>query len=194
MSNIIVVGPEDCPAKTSLLDNFVNTTSRSPGFGKELSPFTLGPVYLYEGAPTGFAQNVENAWQYSKIYSEYVGEDGLPTQEYFDWAVRGFSRVKADRYPKGRGAIPSYAWWGKKLGYLAARREIYIPLYKEAVIETESFARLKEMYDKYQTLMLWCYDGYNHKRLNMSYDDVINCGSRSMGHSFVLAMILDGHV
>lgn len=38
------------------------------------------------------------------------------------------------------------------------------------------------------------FDGYSNKRLGMTYDDVINCESKKMGHGFVLAMLLDGYL
>lgn len=41
---------------------------------------------------------------------------------------------------------------------------------------------------------MYSFDGYNNKALGMSYDEVINCESRKMGHGFVLAMLLDGYL
>lgn len=38
----------------------INTTSHSNNFSKGLSPFNLGPVFLYNGYQS---RNVENAWQ-----------------------------------------------------------------------------------------------------------------------------------
>ena len=38
------------------------------------------------------------------------------------------------------------------------------------------------------------FDGYNNKGRGMTYDEVINCESRKMGHGFVIAMLLDGEL
>jgi len=58
---------------------------------------------------------------------------------------------------------PEYAWLnGKKLGYIESRKQIYIPLYSEAV----------------------------QNALKMSWTDVVNDSSRIMGHGFVLSQIL----
>ena len=51
----------------------VNTTSRSNDWSKGLSPFFLGPVDLYAGLS---AKNVENAWQFAKVYPQHVDING----------------------------------------------------------------------------------------------------------------------
>lgn len=82
----------------------VDVTSRTKSV---FSPFTLGPVDLYDGRVAG---NVENGWQYSKVYPEFAAE-GEPTEAYWQWAEDGWSKQRADRYPMGRGAKPLYSWW-----------------------------------------------------------------------------------
>ena len=78
----------------------VNTTSRSQeDWSRELSPFFLGPVKLY-GWNT--AKNVENAWQYSKVYDRHLDDFNRPSQEYFQWAKDGWAKETADRYPMGK--------------------------------------------------------------------------------------------
>ncbi len=37
----------------------INTTSRSSNWSRGLSPFFLGPIYLYDGF---VSKNIENAW------------------------------------------------------------------------------------------------------------------------------------
>jgi len=115
----------------------VNTTSSSKNWSKELSPFYIGPVNLYDGYTS---KNFENTWQYSKVYKQHTDELGNPTEEYWNWAKAGWNDDWAHRYPMGLGAIPLYSLWqGEKLGYIAARKKIYIPLYKEAVSKTEAY-------------------------------------------------------
>lgn len=187
---ITVVGPQespnyyDCPF-------FINSTSRSKTWSVELSPFIRGPVGLWFGAPTEFAYNVENGWQYSKVYKEHIGKDGLPNSSWYKWARNGFQTKGAVRYPKGKGTHPEYAYWNNQcLDYIESRKQIYIPMYKDAVRNTEAFSRLCDIYSKYKKIIIWCYDGYNRKYYNMSIDDVINCSTRNMGHSFVLEQML----
>lgn len=183
---IYVIGPRD-----SRIFHAINTTSRSNNWSKGLSPFFLGPVTL-TGANNRVAKNVENAWQFTKVYPEHL-ENDLPSQKYFNWARAGFQDQKAHRYPMGRGKRPAYSWWnGKKLGYIEARKEIYIPLYSQSVIQTKAFQKLKEKYEEEENVWLWDFDGYNHRELHMSWEDVMDCEHKKMGHVFVLAMMLEG--
>lgn len=167
----------------------VNTTSRSKeGWSKGLSPFFLGPVQLFDGT---FAQNVENAWQYAKVYEQHLDPEGNPSPEYFHWAREGFLNPKAVRFPMGPGARPAYSFWdGLHLGYVPARKVIYAPLYAAAVVHTDAFLRLEEMYRTLPRMYLWDFDGYDYLAKGMSLTQVMNNAELKMGHSFVLAMML----
>ncbi len=170
----------------------VDTTSRSDNWGRGLSPFLIGPCDLYPGAGCTQAKNMENAWQFSKVYPRFLDKDGNPGAEYFTWARHGWLTERGIRYPMGKGAIPSYSYWdGKKLGYIEGRRQIYIPLYSEAVKKTQAFKTLAEIYREHKRLVLKGFDGYDHRALGMSMEDVISDEKRKMGHMFVLAMILE---
>lgn len=167
----------------------IDTTSRSKNWTKGLSPFFLGPVDLYNGYTS---ENVENGWQFSKVFSDHVDGDQNPTKEYFAWATYGWNLKRAIRYPMGKNIKPLYSYWnGEKLNYVEARKKIYAPLYAKAVEKTDAYKQLKELYDKEKEIWLWDFDNYNHRDLNMSYQDVINCSTKKMGHSFVLAMMLE---
>jgi hypothetical protein len=173
------------------IKEYINTTSRSTNWSRGLSPFLLGPVELYNGM---ISLNVENAWQFSKVYKEYTNNNEDPTPEYFNWANKGWNSKFAYRYPLGKGRKPLYSWWnGEKLDYITARKKIYYPLYSKTVEKTESYKILEKMYKETGELWLWDFDCYDHRKLNMNYDDVLNCPNRKMGHAFVLAMMLEGH-
>ena len=43
----------------------IDVTSRATDIFKTCSPFFVGPVFLYNGMT---AKNVENAWQFAKVY------------------------------------------------------------------------------------------------------------------------------
>ena len=100
---IFVCGPND---KAPYGAEVVNVTSRSNDFGVGLSPFHLGPVELYDGH---IAKNVENAWQYAKVYAQHVTE-GEPDESYLEWATAGWKNSRAVRYPMGKGAVPLYSY------------------------------------------------------------------------------------
>lgn len=174
----------------------------------DLSPFHLGPCDLY-GDHT--SKNMENAWQFAKVYPEYTEEGYNPYKgidpkksldsytikedEYFAWATKGWNDQRAHRYPKGRGRKPLFSLWdGERLGYVDARKTIYGPLYAEAVQKTEGWKKLKAQWKEIKKaggiLTLLDYDAYDHNLLHMTLTDVLNHPTRKMGHAFVLAMLL----
>jgi len=169
----------------------IDTTSNS-GLYKDLSPFVLGPVKAFAGNE---AQNFENFWQYHKVYRQYVGPDGEPILEWYDWHIGGFEAIRANRYPMGKGVKPAYSFWhGEHLGYIDARKKIYAPIYAKYVVETDSFKKLRAIYESGEIVVLRDYDAYDHIKLGMSLKDVINNPGRKCGHAFVLAMILTGEL
>jgi hypothetical protein len=184
---LTIIGPN---YKTPEGATFINTTSRSDTWSRGLSPFFAGPVDLYKGYRS---HNVENGWQYSKVFEYYLEADGSVGERYFNWAQKGWNSIRAVRRPMGRGVKPLYSYWdGETLPYIEARKKIYIPLYAKAVQKTSAFAKLKRMYEAGDNLVLWDFDGYDHKALGLSYDQVINDPNRTMGHAFVIGMLLEG--
>lgn len=180
-----------CGPRDKRRPDAINTTSTSKNWSRGLSPFFLGPIEACAGL---IAQNVENGYQFSKCYQQHVGPDGLPNAAYFKWAKEGWADTKAHRYPMGKGAKPEFSYWnGKKLTYIEARKEIYIPMYAKAVVKTEAYQKLKELNEQ-GDIWLWDFDGYDHRSLNMNWDDVINSETRKMGHAFVLGMLLEGYL
>jgi len=185
MSKVRVIGPKD-PKPDGLI---INTTSRSKNWSRNLSPFFLGPCKLYDGFES---LNCENAWQFTKVYKKFVGKDGNPSPAYWDWAVEGWNSKWAYRYPMGKGMIPEYSYWaGEKLGYVEARKKIYVPLYYKAVRATIAYHKLKREYQNNSIIYLWDFDGYDNESLGMSLIDVLNCPTKKMGHAFVLARMLE---
>lgn len=181
----------------------VSTVSKASGIWSGLSPFKLGPVALYERKPyftsTSYGPmvslNVENAWQYSKVYPEHCEhKNGIVTKlkdKWWSWAMTGWGTIQAHRYPMGKGKKPLFSYWdGEFLDYVSARKTIYAPLYAEAVRKTMAWKELKKLYESKKELVLLDYDAYDHRALKYSLTDVLNDPKRKMGHAFVLAMML----
>lgn len=171
----------------------VNTTSR--GSFKDLSPFYLGPITLLasEGYPAQHCLKMENLWQYSKVYPCHVNEAGFPTDEYFVWRHNGFNKDRVQRYPMGKGAKPLYSWWhGEHLDYITARKKIYIPVYRNLVLRTESYRKLYNWALQGYDIALRDFDGYDHVSQNMTLQDVIDNPKRPMGHAFIIYGLLTG--
>jgi hypothetical protein len=171
---------------------YIDTTSVSNPVYSQLSPFLIGPCSLYGGY---CSRNMENAWQYSKVYKKYIDSNNDPTPEYFKWAENGWNLHRAIRYPMGKGSIPEYCWWdGKKLGYIDSRKTIYAPLYARLVVNTLAFKTLKEYLNKGEDVYLLDYDAYRHRDVGMTLSDVLNFPAKKMGHAFVLMMLLTNDV
>ncbi|MDO5319341.1 MAG: hypothetical protein Q4G65_11990 [bacterium] len=183
----------------------VDCTSGNPDsvMREGLSPFYLGPVECYDGL---VSETFERAWQCAKVYPWMVGADGNPDARYFAWrdmmwATKGFESKSDIRFPAGKGNTKKclYCWWKvggefRRLGYVDARKEVYLRLYAKAVVKTEAYRRLVAMRDAGQDLLLVDFDGYNihHPKYGFTYRDAIHCPVLKMGHGFVLAMLLEG--
>lgn len=191
MPAIVIVVHKWARVKNQGMPNveIVDTTSSS-GWSRGLSPFLLGPCNLYGGY---ISENMENAWQYSKVYKQHVDDAGEPTEEYWKWALKGWRSLGAHRYPMSKGAVPEYSLWdGEHLGYIDARKRIYGPLYIEAVKKTPAWKRLVQMYHDSHEIYLRDWDGWDmakHKMENLT--QVLNNPRRKMGHAFVLKMFLE---
>lgn len=174
---IRIIGPKDKRESGA-----INTTSTSRTWSRELSPMVLGPVEMYNDL---ISQTVENAWQYSKVYP------GQTMGDWTNWAGEGFRNPRGVRYPMGRGAVPLYSHWnGQKLNYLEARKQIYVPMYRQAVLKSSAFYKLEGIYLSVGQITLFDFDGYDYQKLGMTLEDVLNEPKRKMGHAFVLAMLL----
>jgi hypothetical protein len=177
----------------------VDTTSR--GSFKTLSPFFLGPYRWdenswFDGTPVEMrALNVENLWQYSKVYPQYIGPNGGISPEYFEWRQRGFNNYKPTRYPMGKGKVPEFSYWhGEGLDYITARKKIYIPAYASLVIKTKAYAQLYDWVMQGMDVTLRDFDGYDYRKMGMTLAEVANNPKRVMGHAFVLAGLLTGTI
>lgn len=178
---VLVIGPGQKVKGKPLLD----VTSRSAIWSKELSPFFLGPCPLYGKFN---AVNMENAWQYAKVYPEFLSETGEILPTYKEWSTHGWKLKRAVRYPMGQGAVPAFSLWdGERLDYIQARKKIYIPLYREAVKKTRAWKLLKLFFEDKKEIVLFDFDGHGDSR---TLRQVLNDPTKKMGHGYVLAMML----
>jgi hypothetical protein len=181
----------------------VDTTSK--GSFSDLSPFNLGPVDLRENT---VCLKFENLWQYSKLYPEHaylpeqkVGRsqfpwDYEPSRSFWAWRKAGFMNSRAVRYPMGKGVKPLYSYWyGERLNVVDARLRIYIPHYVHLVRQTKSYALLYKWYvEEKRDLVLRDFDVYDYRSQGMTLRDVVHNPKRSMGHAFVIKMMLKGEL
>ena len=186
---IQVIGPKDRPYPGFLV---VNTTSRSPQtWSRDLSPFYLGPVDLYD---SHVSQKMENGWQFSKVYCDHLEEDGRISERYWEWARKGWQSDWAHRYPMGKGTKPLFSLWdGERLDYLSARERIYLPLYVQAVVRTEAFQKLVDLAEK-KNIAIFDFDSYDLNERETTLGEAFRDPSRKFGHGFVLYGLLTGEI
>lgn len=158
----------------------INVCSSSTPFYRELSPMKLGPITA--GGLT--AQNLENLWQFSKVYEEEVDEKGDPLPIFFKRLQRGCDAEKGKRR-KIKGTVLYTYWEDEKLTYLEARKRIYVPLYVKYVQQTGAWRALSNMPG---SILINGYDGRPYKDLRKEYDRV----DKPFGHELVLCAMLEG--
>ena len=160
----------------------------------DLSPFYLGPCKLYGDH---VSKNMENGWQFSKVFPEHIGTDGNPTSDYWTWAKEGWSRQKAavDMVKDKSNRQSYFLWEGRKLNKIEARKTIYVPLYAERVtrLANRTFEDLKTRWlmmkiKKAGTIYLMEFDCYDYTGKTLT--EVLNNPKKTMGHGYVLAMLL----
>jgi len=173
------------------IDGFrnINVCSSAHGIWKELSPMNLGPI---ESGGVK-AQNLENLWQFSKVWQGEVNNKGEIVKEFFERRAKGFKDKKGHRWvKKGTGInrnIPLFSYWnGERLLYLEARKKIYCPLYAEYVVKTKAYKELEKMINDGYNVQIIGYDGYDFggKQLRECFNDI----SVPFGHELVLACVL----
>ena len=172
----------------------IDVTSRSKSLGKQFSPFLVGPVKLY-GDYT--AQNMENAFQYSRVYTEYNGYDDRPTASYFEWAREGWNSKQPNKYPLGAWSRHLYHWWdGKKItDRIEAQNTIFVGPYAKAIVRTEAYRKLKKLYETTdRDIYLLDFEGYDHRLFEMNWRQVMHHPTWAVGQGFVLAMLLEGYL
>lgn len=199
--NLLVIGPKDtAPAGFEI----INTTSKDKkGLGGQLSPFYLGPVPIYDNI---VAKNLENAWQFSKVYPEHFDKfNNLIKEDYFTWAIDGWSDSFAHRYPMGKGRKPLFSYWKSinpktnnveeyRWEYIDARINIYIPLYAKLIYKSNAFNKLKTMLKFQHKIALWDFDGYDFEKRGMTFKDVVYCEKYKCGHAFVVYGLLTNQI
>ena len=173
----------------------INVTSQSEDWGRALSPFLLGPVITINGP----AKNVENAWQYSKIYEKHWdAEENKPRPEYWTWRNEGFNNWRGERYPFGKDNQKYVVgtWIGKEnepgklIDYIKAKETLYIPTYQQALRNSRFYGTfIKFIADAYHTdtnLVFRDFDVFNHYEKNMTLEQILHSPDHKYGHGFIL--------
>lgn len=179
---------------------YINVTSRDKdGWGRLLSPFHLRCATLFFGEPQSVGNvelvlpyNVENAWQFSKVYKwDWDEQNQTPKDSYWKWAKEGWADKRAQRYPVGKGVKPVCSWWrGRRHDYIQARFSIYIYVYAYSLLaQKETWSQMLEWYQNEDEPTILDFDVYD--KTGISYGDVFRDPTRKAGHGFVIGAMLE---
>jgi len=198
------------------------------GSGKKLGEHkatTLSPLYL-PGPPVkkgARAITFENDWQFRKAYPQLKHVDAKtnkPTPTYWKWRTEGFQKLKKDkgiRTPTQVSAFrskqrkaglsdeckPAYSLTddGRQLDYVAARKELYAPVYAQLIKDLPFVAEMQKLLDAGKDLLLIDLDGPDLEEYpsgQLIDEDVLRSAindtrkGRKFGHGYVVAAVLLG--
>lgn len=183
MHNIHVWGPRDRAILPP--DAFkINTTSTSTDFCQALSPFmNQGPIEL-----AGLtSHNVENFWAASKVFPGYENEPA----KWKQWRDDLLGSPRALRYPCGKGATALFAHLpGKgKLGYVEARKEIFLSVYRQK-LDRYCQRQINSLLDILTLTDIWLFD-FDVYISDDTYEAKLNDPGRPFGHGFIVKQYLE---
>lgn len=197
-SLIDVCGPKDAPINGGLK---LSVASRAPIHNPDewkdlwrLSPFSIvaGGVQV-PGMPGVVSKTVENAWQFLKVWD---GEDGWNETE----ARAAFASDCAIRFPRGRKQVTVAHHWGEtgeRLGYVEARRRIYLSAYSQMLEmpdRQELLDRLRA-YSLEHRVSIWDYDSYALDDVGLrGLKETIRYTDRPFAHAFIVALAVGGEL
>lgn len=178
--------------------------NRKDGFGcSSLSPKSIGPIN--HGQPElPIALNLENFWQFSKVFKNESDEKGNPLPIFYQTQIKGYLDPIRHRHKevikkfKGNKNIPLYFIWrikdNNKIGYKELHlsyyesREIYCKFYEKLTKNNEALKGLKCALKSGYNLQIIGYDSYDVKN-----KDIYECyknTSKPFGHELVLYCLL----
>ena len=177
----------------------INVGSGSRGDFKQLMPTKLGPLPLrFKGdKTTADVKNVQNVWQFAKVYPRDIGLDGNLVPAWFTTRLKGWADPNGHQWSKKKqpkGIKPIFFLWGRdvKLQYLEARSRIFCRVYATLATQTLAYRRLVELIEKGTNIQILGLDGYDYVAEKRSLYECINDPNRNFGHEFILAGLLTG--
>lgn len=191
----------------------VNATSGNQGKWGDLSPMKLGPFYLTERLqpltyyPNGvhpgfeaygdkqraFIYNLENAWQFSKVYDVDV-INNVVQPSFFQRRAKGFADSSPHRraLPKAKATAVAAYWDGKLYDYLTSRY-YYCSMYEQLARLTSAYSELEQLYKSGVNLQILGYDGRDVEVTESSMKTAFIDTSCPFGHELVLCCMLKGY-
>jgi hypothetical protein len=184
--------PEDIPGFLKVFPNFKHQ-NRKDGYGcKNLSPKAMGPiVHSQPGLP--IALNLENFWQFSKVFPDEVDEKGNIKDIFFTRQKEAFQDPIPYRHkPNATGNIPLYSVFIRKSGEIVTykyveARQFYCNYYERFAKASSEFSYLQDLLSKGYNLQICGYDAY---KVTIPLEKHYLDSSKPFGHEMVLYTML----
>jgi hypothetical protein len=166
--------------------------NRIDGFGcSSLSPMKLGPV-IHNQKDLPVALNIENFYQFNKVYPCEVDKTGNPTKEFRKRQTEGYNDPIAHRHKFNNKIRPLYSVYKTRRGkekrftYVQSRY-FYCCVYELLAKKEKDYKTLAKFLKKGINIMICGYDAYEvTKNLYEHYIDIV----RPFGHELVLYTLL----
>lgn len=194
----------------------INATSGNKTW-KGLSPMVLGPFQVIErrfptrdypdGVHPGFvavneqlqgavSYNLENWWQYSKLYDVDGPFDlnyGNLPRTFLLRRAQGLGDPKPHRraLPKAKGTPVASYFDARVFSYIPSRK-FYCTVYEALVIRTPEYQNLLQRLANGENLLVIGYDGFDLPITNEAVQQAYDDPSRPFGHELVLFTMLNG--
>ena len=136
----------------------------------------------------------ENFWQAGKVF------EGISLEKSKEWWTKQTKGKR--RYPAGKGKTVLFSDYdGKERGYIASRKEIYVPEYDALMKATVSFSKYQAMVENGQDVVVMDFDGPRTADKGVCCEemtlellkDKINAVEFPFGHGYVVAAGLKGY-
>jgi hypothetical protein len=182
----------------------VNVCSSSCNEFKNLSPMLLGPIQFDSTDSAGqrrtyTARNIENMWQFAKVWTDDLAADGTIKAKWFVFRDAGWADTKAHRWPRGRAVkdgplknVPEFVFWnGQRYSYGEARKLVYIRYYVQLAEAAPAYAQLHRLvHEEGTNLQILGYDGRDFTTEGLTLRQCLEDESRPFGHELVLTAML----
>ena len=175
----------------------INVGPGSRGEFRQLMTCNLGPIPLkFKGDKTSAdVKNVENIWQFSKVFAQDIGLNDKPTSDWFAARLKGWADPKGYQRAKKKqvaGVKPVFFFWGRedKLEFLEARKRIFCRVYAMLASQTAAYRTLVELIQKGTNVQILGLEGYDYIQEQRSLNQCLLDPDRGFGPAFVLAGLL----
>ena len=135
----------------SNIKNVIKVNVTSAQRHERIDKKTFSPMIMPEGGYKGY-RNFEAYWQAGKVH------EGIPHEETKQWWKE--IKVNKRRYPGNHRVLyATYDDDNKQLGYIDARKKVYVPEYYNLVKDSKRIRELQSLVESGKNVVVYDFDG-----------------------------------